>query len=175
MGCHTYINIPIKENQDKIKQLFLDKMNEDIVDFKKLNKTKKLWIKQKHFIKSYDCQVIDWRKLKKQSLYKYSQIEKYYDKGLIHPDYKYIFKNLDGTDNDYMCYKQTIYIHKCNDFFRILWYDAPYCHSLEETLRMLDYYNNRISPNEQCILSEEQKTELKQIFDSTPNAVISFH
>lgn len=175
MGCHTYTNIPIKENQDKTKQLFLDKMNEEIVNFKKLNKTKKFWVKQKYFIKSYNCQVIDWRILKKRFLYKYRQIEKYYDKGLIHPYYKYIFKNLDGADKDYMWYNNTIYVHQCSDFFRIMWYDAPYCHSLEETLRILDYYNTKISPNEQCILTKDQMDELKQFWYTHPDGIISFH
>lgn len=176
MGCHTYINIPVKENQDKIKQIFLNRMKEDVLEIKNNCTKKKYWVKLKKQIKVFsDHKNWDWRKLKKSYMFYYKQVQKCIDRGISHPDYKYLFKDIDGTDKDYMWYNNTIYVHQCNDFFRILWYEAPYCYSLEETIKMLECYNTKISPDEPCILSEEQKTELKQIFDSTPNAVISFH
>lgn len=50
MGCHTYINYPAKK-QDKIKQVFLDRMKDDISEIQKHYTNKKYWIKLKKELK----------------------------------------------------------------------------------------------------------------------------
>lgn len=176
MGCHTYINYPAKK-QDKIKQVFLDRMKDDISEIQKHYTNKKYWIKLKKELKMLsDKDVWEWKKLKKSYILYYKQIKKCLDKGTIHPDYMFLFDiTVDGVTQNYMWYDNTIYIHKCNDFFRIQWYDAPYCHSLEETIKMLNYYNTKISPNEPCVLTEEQRIELEHFWYNHSDGIISFH